>query len=168
MFFKDFRGLASLLRRLDRGRGPDLLCNAAFFGAPPSGGRKFRPFPMTESPSPDPLKDLDARLRQARSAGQPPEGPGPALKGPLTGFGMAFRVGTEMVAALVVGVGIGLLLDRWLGTAPWFLVVFFFLGAGAGVLNVYRAASGLGMAPGYQRPGDDLGEGPPEGGGRSS
>ena len=70
----------------------------------------------------------------------------------MSGFGMAMRVGVELVAALVVGVGIGLLLDRWLGTAPLFLVVFFFLGAGAGILNVYRAASGIGLAAGYARP----------------
>ncbi len=64
-------------------------------------------------------------------------------------MGMALRIGVEMVSALAVGVGIGLLLDYWLETAPWFLVVFFFLGAGAGIMNVYRAASGIGMAPGY-------------------
>lgn len=65
----------------------------------------------------------------------------------MSGFGMAMRIGTELVAGLVVGVGIGYLLDRWLGTAPWFLVVFFFLGSGAGILNVYRSASGLGATP---------------------
>jgi len=64
----------------------------------------------------------------------------------MSGFGMAFRIGVELVAALIVGVGIGLLLDRWLGSTPWFLIVFFFLGAAAGVLNVYRAASGMGPA----------------------
>ena len=62
----------------------------------------------------------------------------------MAGLGVAFRIGVELVAALVVGVGIGLLLDNWLGTGPWFLVAFFFLGAAAGVLNVYRAASGIG------------------------
>lgn len=164
----NFHRVSRLLRGLDRGRGTALLCNAAFFGAPPDGGRRSYSFPMTEQPSPDPLKDLEARLRQARAAGDADQGRGPALKVPLNGFGMALRIGTEMVAALVVGVGIGLLLDRWLGTAPWFLVVFFFLGAAAGVLNVYRAASGLGMAPGYRGPEDDSGEGPPEGGGRGS
>ena len=44
------------------------------------------------------------------------------------------------MAALAVGVGIGWLLDRWLGTLPLFLLIFFFLGAAAGLLNVYRAA----------------------------
>lgn len=112
-----------------------------------------------ETPS-DSLDALDARLRQARERAAASESPkAPILGSPSSGFGMAFRIGVELVAALMVGVGIGLLLDRWLDTAPWFLVVFFFLGAGAGVLNVFRAASGIGLAPGYRDPrtpaGDD-------------
>ena len=65
-------------------------------------------------------------------------------------MGFAFRVGIELVSALVVGVGIGYLLDRWLGTAPWLLIVFFFIGAGAGMMNVYRTVSGMGYAVGYR------------------
>lgn len=53
---------------------------------------------------------------------------------------------------MVVGVGGGIVLDRWLGTAPWGLIVLFFLGAGAGVLNVYRTVTGVGYAVGYRRP----------------
>lgn len=64
---------------------------------------------------------------------------------------IAFRIGSELVAAMIVGVGGGLLLDRWLGTAPWGLIVMFLLGSAAGVLNVYRAVNGLGIAPGYGR-----------------
>lgn len=114
---------------------------------------------MSEEKSRNSLDDLDSRLRQARESGQRQaiENRG-ALRMPTTGFGMAFRIGVEMVAALIVGLGIGLLLDRWLDTAPWFLVLFFFLGAAAGILNVYRAASGIGMAAGYGSPGDENGE----------
>jgi len=120
---------------------------------------------MSEGKVPDPstppaakrtesLGDLDARLRHARAESQVPAAKeGGNLGGPASGFGVAFRIGTELVAALIVGVGIGLLLDRWLDTGPLFLVVFFFLGAAAGVLNVYRAASGIGMAPGYRKDG---------------
>ncbi len=70
----------------------------------------------------------------------------------MPGLGLAFRTGIELVSALAVGVGIGFLLDKWLDTTPWFLVVFFFLGAAAGILNVYRAASGIGLAPAYKTP----------------
>ena len=108
---------------------------------------------MSEEESRESLDDLGARIKRAREEGKAPaNGKGSILRTQTTGFGMAFRVGVELVAALGVGVGIGLLLDRWLETAPWFLVVFFFLGAAAGVLNVYRVASGMGLAAGYRDP----------------
>ncbi|HKS84427.1 MAG TPA: AtpZ/AtpI family protein, partial [Pseudolabrys sp.] len=47
---------------------------------------------------------------------------------------------TELVAGVLVGAAVGWLLDRWLGTSPWGLIVFFLLGFAAGVLNVMRAA----------------------------
>ena len=105
---------------------------------------------MSDDPAKTDLDDLDDRLRRAREEGKPAE-PAGAMpgKGEAAGFGMAMRVGTELVSALIVGVVIGLLLDNWLDSGPWFLVLFFFLGAGAGVLNVYRVASGIGSAPGY-------------------
>ena len=66
-------------------------------------------------------------------------------------MGLAFRIGIELVAALAVGVGIGWLLDVWLDTKPWLMVVFFFLGAGAGILNVYRTVSSYGLAGGHRQ-----------------
>jgi ATP synthase protein I len=59
-----------------------------------------------------------------------------SLKGSGAGFG--FKISTELVAALVVGVGIGLLVDNYLGTKPVGLIIFFILGAFAGFLNIYR------------------------------
>lgn len=53
-------------------------------------------------------------------------------------MGVGFKIATELLAALVVGVGMGWLLDDWLGTKPWMLILFFFLGSAAGVLNVYK------------------------------
>ncbi|WP_426959064.1 AtpZ/AtpI family protein [Muricoccus radiodurans] len=53
-------------------------------------------------------------------------------------WGIGFRAGVEVVAALVVGAGLGFALDRWLGTFPWLFLVFFLVGGAAGVLNVYR------------------------------
>ena len=49
-----------------------------------------------------------------------------------------FKISTELVAALVVGVGIGLLVDNFFNTKPFGLIIFFILGAFAGFLNVYR------------------------------
>ncbi len=109
---------------------------------------------MTENEKPPSLSDLDARLRRARRR-EADEEPGKGPAGPpLSGIGLAFRVGVELVAAMAVGVGIGLLVDRWLGTKPWGMVIFFLLGSAAGVLNVYRAVSGIGSAVGYRNPRD--------------
>ena len=55
-----------------------------------------------------------------------------------SGAGFGLKISTELVAALVVGVGIGLLVDNYLGTKPFGLIIFFILGAFAGFLNVYR------------------------------
>lgn len=57
---------------------------------------------------------------------------------PFNPLALMFRVGVELVSALVVGVAIGYGLDRWLGTRPWFLALFVALGGAAGVLNVWR------------------------------
>jgi ATP synthase protein I len=51
-----------------------------------------------------------------------------------------FRLSTELVAGVLVGTGIGWLLDWWLGISPWGMIVFVLLGFAAGVLNVMRAA----------------------------
>ena len=118
---------------------------------------------MSEGKPSESLDRLDARLRKARVERRSPTTGG--MGGlPQSGVAMAFRIGVELVAALVVGVGVGLVLDRWLGTAPWFLVVFFFLGAAAGMLNVYRAAARMGLAAGDRQGGEDRAredEGPP-------
>lgn len=64
---------------------------------------------------------------------------------------MALRIGLELVVAVVVSTVIGWALDAWLGTRPWLTIVFFFLGVGAGMVNVWRAVMGMGMAVGYRR-----------------
>ena len=55
-------------------------------------------------------------------------------------MGNAFKLGTELVAAVAVGTIIGFILDSWFDTKPWLIIIFFFLGASAGILNVIRAA----------------------------
>ena len=56
-------------------------------------------------------------------------------------IGNAFKLGTELVAAVVVGTIIGFILDSWFDTKPWLIIIFFFLGAAAGMLNVIRTAN---------------------------
>jgi len=50
----------------------------------------------------------------------------------------AMRVGMEIVSSTMIGLGIGYLLDKWLGTRPLFLLLFFLFGASAGFLNLYH------------------------------
>ena len=58
-------------------------------------------------------------------------------------FGNAFRLGTELVAAVAVGTIIGFILDNWFDTKPWLIIIFFFVGVVAGILNVIRSAKKL-------------------------
>ena len=55
-----------------------------------------------------------------------------------SGAGFGFKISTEIIAALVVGVGIGLIVDNYFNTKPFGLIIFFIFGALAGFLNVYR------------------------------
>ena len=58
-------------------------------------------------------------------------------------LGVAFKMSTEMVAAVVVGTIIGFILDNWFGTKPWLILIFFFVGVIAGILNVIRSAKDM-------------------------
>ncbi len=95
-------------------------------------------------------EDFDTRLRRARDlSAEPNQGGGAAL--PEDGKGKAMRIGTELVSAVVVGGGIGFLLDSWLGTKPWFLIGFLILGNAAGLWNVYRLSKSQGYTVGFDR-----------------
>lgn len=110
-------------------------------------------FMTGDKPSDPPsLDDLDTRLRRARGEDKNEGGP-KGGRGSMAseGLGMAMRIGVELVAGVAVGAGIGYFLDRWLGTGPWLLILFFFLGAAGGMMNVYRAATGEGLQMGYRR-----------------
>ena len=58
-------------------------------------------------------------------------------------LGSAFKLGTELVAAVVVGTIIGFILDSWFDTKPWLIITFFFIGVIAGMLNVIRVAKNM-------------------------
>ena len=68
---------------------------------------------------------------------------------PTGGMALAGRVTTELVAGVVVGTFIGWALDNWLSTTPALMLVFFFIGSAAGMMNVWRALTGRGMAAGF-------------------
>ncbi len=58
-------------------------------------------------------------------------------------------IGVTLVAATAIGLGIGYGLDRWLGTNPWFTLIFTLLGIVAGFVNLFRDVGGFGQ-PGGQ------------------
>ena len=58
-------------------------------------------------------------------------------------IGQAFKLSTELVAAVLVGTIIGFILDNWFDTKPWLIIIFFFAGVVAGILNVIRSAKKL-------------------------
>ena len=62
---------------------------------------------------------------------------------PSSNIGQAFKLSTELVAAVLVGTIIGFILDNWFDTKPWLIIIFFFVGVVAGILNVIRSAKKL-------------------------
>ncbi|MDX6751558.1 AtpZ/AtpI family protein [Geminicoccaceae bacterium 1502E] len=94
---------------------------------------------MTQDDRPPPFSDFDARLKRLRAgekgaADEEKEG----ARSPLN-FGSGLQAGIEMIAGVAGGLLLGWALDAWLGTRPLFLIVFFVLGAGAGMLNAFRS-----------------------------
>ncbi len=92
--------------------------------------------------------DLSKRIAEFESR-QQEERSYRKAKLPTGGTALAGRVTTELVAGVVVGTFIGWAFDNWFGTTPTLMVVFFFLGSAAGMMNVWRALTGRGMAAGF-------------------
>jgi ATP synthase protein I len=87
------------------------------------------------------LQRLGEGLGHARErAGQPADSPGDDRATAASGYARGFRLSSELVAGVVVGAGLGWLIDHVLGISPWGLIVFLLLGFAAGVLNVMRSA----------------------------
>jgi len=91
------------------------------------------------------LQRLNEGLGQARdqahdAAGHSSDGSGAQRATTASGYAKGFRLSSELVGGVVVGAGLGWLIDRGLGIAPWGLIVFLLLGFAAGVLNVMRSA----------------------------
>ena len=61
-------------------------------------------------------------------------------KQPPSSIGTAFKMSAELVSAVVVGTIIGFILDKTFGTKPWLILIFFFVGVVAGILNVFKSA----------------------------
>jgi F0F1-type ATP synthase assembly protein I len=65
---------------------------------------------------------------------------GEEKRGLLLTLGTLSTIGISVVVAIAIGVYVGLQLDKWLGTAPWFFFIFLFFGIVAGFRNIYIMA----------------------------
>ena len=83
-------------------------------------------------------EDFKTRLKIAKSKIEKKSESEDEKRGSFMGF--AFKLGTELVAAVIVGTIIGFILDTWFDTKPWLMLIFFFLGSAAGMLNIMKAA----------------------------
>lgn len=100
------------------------------------------------------LRQLDAKLGQRRAERQRAErGP---QSGGMQGLGLALRVSSEFAAGIIVGAGLGWVLDYWAGTSPWGLIILLLLGFAAGVLNVLRSLGKVAGPETRMGPGDGL------------
>lgn len=109
---------------------------------------------MDERDARDPLRDLEKRLNAARRASPKPasDSQGEGEAGSIgNALAMGLRIGLELVVAIIVCAGIGWAADHWLGTRPVGMIVGFFFGVVTGMVNVYRAVTGMGLAMGYRR-----------------
>jgi ATP synthase protein I len=66
-----------------------------------------------------------------------------SAKSSIGSLGALSAVGIAFVLAVIMGFGVGYVLDRWLGTSPLFVIVFFFLGVAAGIVNVVRTVNAV-------------------------
>ena len=83
-------------------------------------------------------EDLKTRLKIAKSKFK---NKNPSEKnGEKSSFGKAFQLSTELVSAVLVATIIGFILDNWFDTKPWLIIIFFFIGVVAGIMNVIRSA----------------------------
>ena len=101
-----------------------------------------KPTGKPDSPGPDQrFSELAARIAAERRDAEAAKGETGRRTSSLgKTWGSAFRLGTEFVAAVLVGGGLGYLIDRVLGTLPWGLIILLLTGFAAGILNMARAA----------------------------
>jgi ATP synthase protein I len=101
-----------------------------------SAAQKRREARMSEEDPDARLSDIEERLRKARAQ----RGEVQRVEAPHSKLGVAFRLVTELLAAVIVGGALGWGLDRIFATGPLFLIVMFLVGVAAGFFNVVRTA----------------------------
>ncbi len=99
--------------------------------------------PKPSLSSPPSLESVEARLQTVREERAEKAAREASQANQRQGLGLGMRIGIELVAAVIAGIGIGLLLDNYLDTTPIFTLAFVSVGFAAGVMNVLRISRGL-------------------------
>ena len=86
------------------------------------------------------LRSLGERLDQVGPNRSVESGSASQPSADMSGFARGMRLSAELVGGVAIGFILGWLIDRWLGTSPWGMIVLLLLGFAAGVLNVMRSA----------------------------
>lgn len=99
-----------------------------------------------DEPGQDPPSAEDARLtslQERLQAASEAERVRTATKQakPGKGYSQGNRVLAELIAGPAVGALVGWVLDRWLGSAPWLLLVMLFLGIAVAFRNIVRISN---------------------------
>jgi ATP synthase protein I len=85
------------------------------------------------------LRALGQKLDKAEAESKRKADIAEPTSGGMQGMGFALKVASEFASGVLVGAGLGWLIDKWLGTSPWGMILLLMLGFVAGVLNVLRA-----------------------------
>ena len=92
-------------------------------------------------------RDLASRIASAKRERDIEDNRASADASPeMSGMARGMRIGTEFIAAILVGTGFGYLIDLGLGTSPWGLLIMFMVGFAAGILNVTRVVAKMNAA----------------------
>lgn len=88
------------------------------------------------------IDELGEKIQQATPQEEPKD---PELENKREGL----QAGAELVGAIIGGLIAGIALDKWLGTAPLFLLIGLFLGFVVALYNIYRITKGYGSTVGF-------------------
>jgi len=102
--------------------------------------------PDAGSPLRQATADLGARIARARGQSAAKAVAEQSRQGDMSGMSRGLRLASEFVAAIIVGAGLGWIIDSVLPTRPWATVILLLLGFAAGVLNVVRATAQMNAA----------------------
>ena len=89
------------------------------------------------------LQRLGERLGQHQPDRPSETDRGPGTNADRSALARGLQLSAEFISGVLVGAAIGWVLDRWLGTSPFGMIVFLLLGFAAGVLNLMRAAGAV-------------------------